>query len=240
MYGTELSEIYELIFRSRGKNWVAEAKGVAELIRAHSPAADSLLDVACGTGAHLRTLRKFFSYVEGLEISPPMRQKALEALPGVAVHEGDMREFSLGRRFEAVTCLFNAIGYVSTPEEMRRAVRAMADHLEPGGVLVVEPWWFPEKFIEGYVAGDVVREEGRVIARVSHSTRQGRATRMEAHFTVADRDGIRSFVEIDLLALFTLEEYLEAFAAAGCPATYLPGGLTGCGLFVGTRDSGPS
>lgn len=233
MYGFELSEVYELIFESRGKNWTAEAEKVADLVKEYVPDAASLLDVACGTGAHLRTFRKSFDHVEGLEISASMREKALRALPGVEVHEGDMRAFSLGRRFDAVTCLFNAIGYVASVTEMRDAVRAMAAHLRPGGVLMVEPWWFPERFIEGYVAGDVVRDGDRVIARVSHSTRHGRATRMEAHFTVADRAGISSFVEVDLLSLFTLEEYLSAFEDAGCPASYLPGGLTGCGLFVG-------
>ncbi|MFD0395274.1 hypothetical protein ACFQ3Z_36330 [Streptomyces nogalater] len=149
-----------------------------------------------------------------------------------------MRDFALSGRFDAVVCLFCSIGYLETVADMRAAVRTMAAHLVPGGVLVVEPWWFPERFLEGYVAGDLARGEGRTVARVSHSTRQGRRTRMEVRFLVGEATGIREFTEIDLLTLFTREEYLAAFEDAGCPAEFLDDGLTGRGCSSGCAGPG--
>ena len=236
MFSAELAEVYEIIYRSRGKDWAAEAKDVAREIRSRKPDAASLLDVACGTGAHLRTFGEVFRHTEGLEIAEPMRELAAQRLPDVKVHAGDMRAFDLGRTFDTVVCLFCAIGYLGEVEDMRSAVATMARHLVPGGVLVVEPWWFPEDFIEGYVAGDLAQENGVTVTRVSHSTLQGRATRMEVRFVVGDRSGIREFTEIDVLSLWTEEEYLNAFHAAGCTAEFLPGGPTGRGLFIGTRS----
>ncbi|MFF4158543.1 class I SAM-dependent methyltransferase [Streptomyces sp. NPDC001678] len=238
MYGRELAEVYESVYRSRGKDWGAEAEDIARTVRERCPGADTLLDVACGTGAHLSTFRTLFAEAEGLEIAAPMRRLARQRLPGTPVHAGDMRDFTLGRAYSAVVCMFCAIGYLETVADMRAAVRSMAQHLEPGGVLVVEPWWFPERFIEGYVAGDLAQEDGRTVARVSHSTRQGRATRMEVRFTVGDAAGIRQFTETDVLTLFTREEYTAAFLDAGCTAEYLEGGPTGRGLFVGVRGTG--
>ncbi|RCV47747.1 class I SAM-dependent methyltransferase [Marinitenerispora sediminis] len=235
MYGEELAEVYELVYRSRGKNWAEEAHDVAKVIRARLPEADSLLDVACGTGAHLATFRESFARAEGLEIAEPMRRLARRRLPGVRITAGDMRDFDLGRRFDAVCCMFCAIGYLSTVAELRAAAACMARHLTPGGVLVVEPWWFPERFIEGYVAADLAQEGGRAVARMSHSTRQGDATRMEVRFLVGDSAGIREFTEIDVLTLFTREQYTAAFTDAGCDVEYLEGGPTGRGLFVGIR-----
>lgn len=235
MYGQQLAEVYELIYRSRGKDWAAEAEQVTDVIKSRFPQADSLLDVACGTGAHLETFGKFFRHTEGLEIAPEMRELAIRRLPGVPVHPGDMREFDLGHPFDAVVCLFCAIGYLGTVDELRDAVRCMTEHLVPGGILVIEPWWFPSNFIDGYVAGDLARSEDKTVARISHSTLQGRATRMEVRFTVADANGITQFTEIDILTLFTKDEYLAAFDDAGCPAEFLEGGLTGRGLFVGRR-----
>ncbi|AZK96230.1 MULTISPECIES: class I SAM-dependent methyltransferase [Streptomyces] len=236
MYGQELAEVYEIFYRSRGKDWPAEAAYVTELVRTRCPEADSLLDVACGTGAHLETFEALFKHTEGLEIADPMRELAHQRLPDVTVHPGDMRAFDLGRTFDAVVCMFCAIGYLGTVSDMRDAVRSMAGHLRPGGVLVIEPWWFPEDHVEGYVAGDLGRENGRTVARISHSTLQGRATRMEVRFLVGDRDGIKEFTEVDVLTLFTKDEYLAAFTDAGCTVEYLPGDPTGRGLFVGVRQ----
>lgn len=243
IFGADLAQVYELVYRSRGKNWVAEAEYVAGLVKDRFPAADSLLDVACGTGAHLATLSTSFGHVEGLELSAAMRRLAERTLPGVVVHAGDMRGFDLGRTFDAVSCMFASIGYVGGLADMRAAVQCMADHLVPGGVVVVEPWWFPEKFVEGWVAGDLVREDGRTVARVSHSTLEDGATRLEVRYLVGDADGIRQFTEVDVLGLFTREQYLAAFRDAGCSADYLEPGTAGQdvivprgrGLFVGTR-----
>ncbi|QEU96277.1 class I SAM-dependent methyltransferase [Streptomyces kanamyceticus] len=235
MYGQELAKVYEIFYRSRGKDWTAEAEEVTRLVRARMPEAGTLLDVACGTGAHLATFREQFDTVEGLEIAPSMLELARQRLPGLTFHDGDMRDFALEDTFDAVVCMFCAIGYLGTVEELRAAVRAMSDHLSPGGVLVIEPWWFPEDHVEGYVAGDLGKEDGLTVARISHSTRQGRATRMEVRFLVGESAGIKEFTEIDVLTLFTRDEYTQAFLDADCSVEYLPGAPTGRGLFVGIR-----
>ena len=237
MYTAEFAEVYELVYGLRGKDWVAEAERLVALIKQRSPGAASLLDVACGTGAHLETFARLLDHVEGLEIAAPMRAVAERRLPAVTVHAGDMRDFDLGRTFDALTCMFNSIGYLADVPEMRAAVHAMARHLAPGGVLVLEPWWFPDRFIEGYLAADAGLVEGRAVARVSHSSRDGRATRLEARYLVGGPDGIKEFTHLHELTLFTEGEYLAAFADAGCPAEYVEGGLTGRGLFIGTRSA---
>jgi SAM-dependent methyltransferase len=191
--------------------------------------------VACGTGAHLATFQRSFAHVEGLEIAPAMRERAIHRLPAVTIHDGDMRGFDIGRTFDAVTCLFTAINYLETVADMRDAVRSMVRHVVPGGVLAIEPWWFPEKFIEGFVGGDLVREEGRTVARVSHSTKHGRAARMEVRWVVGDATGIREFTEFEVFTLFSREEFLAAIEDAGCAVEYQDGWLTGRGLFVGVR-----
>ncbi|MGC5053293.1 class I SAM-dependent methyltransferase [Micromonospora sp. DT48] len=237
MFGPQHAAVYEAAYRSRGKSWQAEATDVADRILAVRPGATRLLDVGCGTGAHLETFASRFAHVEGVDFAPAMLNVARRRLPEVTLHAGDMRALRLGATFDAVTCLFTAINFLGTVAEMRAAVTAMARHLAPGGVLVVEPWWFPERFIDGHLGGDLVREPDRVVARVSRSTRQGRLTRMEERWLVGDAYGIHEFSQVGRLAMFTRDEYLEAFAAAGCEGTYVSGWLTGRGLFVATRTA---
>src|SRR5262245_54305782 len=107
MYDERVAEIYDLIYGVR-KDYPAEAVELTAIIRERAPLARSLLDVACGTGEHLRFLREHFDTAEGLELAAPMRAVAAAKLPEVTVHAGDMRDFQLGRTFDAVVCLFSA------------------------------------------------------------------------------------------------------------------------------------
>jgi SAM-dependent methyltransferase len=234
MYDSDIAEIWDAVYRGRGRNYLAEAEGVAELVRQRQPAASTLLDVACGTGAHLSHFSTMFEHVEGVELSEAMIAAGQAEWPDLKLHQGDMRTFDLGRRFDAVTCLFSSIGHAADTDELDSTVSRFAAHLNPGGVIVIEPWWFPDTFIDGYVTGDTVHDGGRVISRVSHSTREGDASRMRAHFLVADVEkGIRHLTEDFLITLFTREEYERAISRAGCAAEFVEGGPGGRGFFVG-------
>ncbi|MGW6619503.1 class I SAM-dependent methyltransferase, partial [Streptomyces erythrochromogenes] len=223
MYGAELAEIYELIHRSRGKDYLEEAAEVERRVRAHKPDAASLLDVACGTGAHLRCFAELFDEVAGLELSEPMARFARAALPHVPVHVGDMRDFELGRTYDVITCMFGSIGYLLTQEALVGALRRFARHLAPDGVLAVDPWWFPGTYLHGHVAGATATVGGRTVSRVSHSVREGAASRMDVHYLVADgASGVRHFHETHLIGLFSREQYEAAFEAAGFRVGHVP------------------
>lgn len=234
MYDSDIADIWDVVYRGRGRSFLTEAEDATALIRQRQPAAASLLDVACGTGEHLRHFAKMFEHVEGIELSAGMIATGLAESPDLMLHEGDMRTFDLGRKFDAVTCLFSSIGHAANVDELDRTVNRFVDHLNPGGVIVIEPWWFPETFIDGYVTGDVVHEDARVIGRVSHSTREANASRVSMHFVVAETGKeIRHFTEDFLITLFSREEYEQALARAGCAVEFIEGGPRERGFFIG-------
>jgi dTDP-3-amino-3,4,6-trideoxy-alpha-D-glucopyranose N,N-dimethyltransferase len=237
-YSDELADVYDLIFGSRGKDYDGEAAEVVRQIRKRLPGANSLLDVGCGTGAHLQRFREAFDHVEGVEPAPTMRRLAEKKLLSVRIHAADMRELRIDREFDAVSCMFGPIGYMSDETELRAAIRRMATHLVPGGVLVLDPWWFPENFIDGYVMAEVAHEEGRSVARVSHSVRNGSSMCITAKYLVGEPAGIREFCTEDTLRLFREDQYADAFTKAGLTVEYLPAAATDRGLFVGTRSAG--
>ncbi|CAM5444772.1 hypothetical protein SCALM49S_05936 [Streptomyces californicus] len=174
-YSARHAEIYDHIHAARGRDWDAEADAVARLVFERRPGARSVLDVACGTGAHLRRLREHFPVAEGLELSGTMREIAAARLPGSTVHRGDMRDFDLGTEYDAVLCMCFSMGYMASTVELAAAARSLARALAPGGVVVAEPWWFPEQFLDGFVTGSVAESDGLVVSRVSRSVREGRA-----------------------------------------------------------------
>ena len=155
------------------KDYAAEAADVHRRVQAERPGAASLLDVACGTGAHLLHLAQWYR-CEGVDISPELLAIARERVSDAALHEADMTSFSLGRRFDAVVCLFSSIGYVGTLDRLDAAISAMAAHLEPGGVLLVEPWLQPHVWQDGHLSALFVDEADVKLARLGVATTEGR------------------------------------------------------------------
>jgi SAM-dependent methyltransferase len=211
------------------KDYAAEVDRLRELIGKRR----TLLDVACGTGKHLELLREHYD-VAGLDLDPELLAIARERLPGVELHEGDMTDFDLGRRFDVVTCLFSSIGYVVTVERLHEAITAMARHLERGGLLVVEPWLRPEVWEEDHVSMLVVDEPKRKIVRISRPGRHGNVSTVEFHYLVGTPREVEHFVERHELGLFTDEEYRDAFGAAGLGVDHDAEGLMGRGLYLGS------
>ena len=226
------AQIYDDLYAGRGKDYAAESSLVASIILDRCPGATSLLDVGCGTGGHLRHLRSQFADVSGLEPSAPMRAIAATALPDIPMHSDDMRGFSTGRSYDAVICMFSVIGYAGALTGLHSAIAAMAAHLNPGGVLVIEPWLFPDRYDDGHVGNDFTKTDRRVIFRMSHSGLAGRVSILTMHYLVGERGGVRHFSDVHRLTMFTRAEFAAAFAAAGLTCEFLEP-VFGRGIFIG-------
>lgn len=225
MEGGYGARVYDAVYR--WKDYDGETARLRGILAGRE--GGTLLDVACGTGNHLVRLREAFA-VEGLEKDPEMA--ALARAKGLTVHGGDMEAFDLGRRFDVVTCLFSSIGYMETPERLGRAIRRLAAHLSPGGVLVVEPWFRPEQWRDGHVGADFVDDEGLKVARMSVSKTDGPVSVLDLHHMVATPEGVETFTTHHRLGLFADWEYDEAFEVAGLEVERDQEGLMGRGLYV--------
>ena len=214
------------------KDYPGETSKLVGLIRQRNPRARTLLDVACGTGKHLELLQEEFE-VEGLDLDEQLLAIAHERLAGVPLHHGDMLDFDLGKTFDVVTCLFSSVAYAGTTENLARAIRAMSNHVAPSGNLVVEPFFGPEQWEPGHPWALFVDEPDLKIVRMDVPTApEGRMAALEFHYLVATPDGIDYFTEPHEIALFTHDEYVEAFRSAGLDPEHHPEGLMGRGLYL--------
>ena len=231
------AEYYDAIYEAQGKDYAKESDQIHAVIEKHkhSPG-NALLDVGCGTGGHFTFLKNWYQ-VEGLDIDEHMLGIARKRFPEITFNQGDMAEFGLNKQFDVVTCLFSAIGYTKTPENMRKAVKQMGLHLKPGGVLVVEPWFSPEQWKMGTPHAVFVDKPGLKIASVNISDRKGDVSIVNFHFLVATQGKVEHFTELHELGLFKPEEYLEAFKLADLEVTHDEQGITGRGLYIGVKSS---
>lgn len=231
---TRSAEFYDLVYGH--KAYGDEAERVHDRIQAHLRSGGSaLLDVGCGTGGHLAHLRRHYR-CDGVDLDAGLLALARQRCPECAFHPGDMAELDLGRRYDAIVCLFSAIGYVKTVERLGQAMRTFARHLLPGGVAVVEPWLTPDLFIPGYVHIDTPEAPELKVARMTHSGLRDGVSILTFSYLIGRAEGIERFEERHELGLFTREQMTDAFRGAGLAVVeHDPHGLTGRGLYVARK-----
>jgi SAM-dependent methyltransferase len=230
------AEFYDLLYAAE-KDYPAEARLLRALIDAVHPRARSILDVGCGTGAHARALIDIGYHVDGIDLEPAFVHVARARCPEGTFRTGDMTDFAIPDRYDVVTCLFSAIGYVETEAALRRAVGCMARHLAPGGVVLVDPWFEPGQLTHGWITTIVGKGDGVSVCRMSRTMIEGGISRLEFEYLIGTAEGIERRSEEHRLGLFTRTIMEEAFRAAGLRVERKPEALRTRGIYVGVREN---
>jgi SAM-dependent methyltransferase len=230
---SESTAFYDALYASI-KDYAKEAAWIAARLRVLHPAARTVLDAGCGTGEHARLLAASHGYaVDGFDLDPGMIAVAAARNPQGRFRVGDMVDFAADSRYDAVLCLFSSIGYVRTTANLLRAFRSFRRCLEPDGILLVEPWFPPGALAHGHVSTLVADAgDGVKVCRVSRTVVEGTISRLEFEYLIGEPGGIRRASEVHELGLFTHEETLAAFRAAGFEMHYDDAGPTGRGLWA--------
>ena len=107
-----------------------------------------VLDIACGTGRILLPCLQAGVDIEGLDLFEPMLKtlRAKGAALGLSprLHQADMSDFSLPRRYSLVMIPFNAFIHNMTQEAQIRCLQLCREHLLPGGELTFDTF-FPSR-----------------------------------------------------------------------------------------------
>ena len=118
-------------FDRRWSSWARprEIDSVVQTIDAR--AGDSILDVGCGSGTYAKRMSALGARVTAVDASPRM----VEAIrPHVAKSfRADIETLALGRTFDRVVCL-GVLDFVAEPAT---CMRRLAEHVSPGGFLIV-------------------------------------------------------------------------------------------------------
>jgi SAM-dependent methyltransferase len=118
------------------------AKLALAVIRELGAPGNRLLDLACGAGAGSVVLAEAGFEVMGVDRSSVMLRYAedLAQARGISLelHYGDMRSFSVDQQVDIVTCLFDALNYLLSEDDLAESFRRVAAALRPGGLFVFD------------------------------------------------------------------------------------------------------
>jgi len=222
------------------KDYEAEVHRLDAVVRRYGRSrGSSWLDVACGTGRHLALLRSRHRDCVGVDASVEMLRIARKRLPGVPLVHGDMRSFRLDREFDVVTCLFSAIGHMTTERDLETSFANFARHLKPGGVAIVEPWILPARARPGHVHLLTVKSGKDTVVRLAYSRIRGRHTIIRYHYLIGEWGrGIRHIEVTDRGLMVDPVRLQHLMKRAGLRPRFLSRGFyTDRGLLIGVKST---
>jgi SAM-dependent methyltransferase len=121
--------------------------------------ARTLLELGSGGGNNASHLKARFECTL-TDISPDMLALSRTLNPECEHLEGDMRTLRLGRTFDVVF-IHDAIGYLTTENDLSAAIETAAVHVRPGGVVILTPDATTEIFKPRTDKGGHDGEDGR-------------------------------------------------------------------------------
>lgn len=128
----DISDAYDLVYTDVNK----KIPFVSKLLETHQR--QHILELGSGSGLFTIPLKEKGFNIEGLEISPEMMAVTQKKYPDLVLHQGDMRNFSLKKQFDAILALSSALTLLSNHEEMAGCLQQTFQHLVPGGDFIIE------------------------------------------------------------------------------------------------------
>jgi SAM-dependent methyltransferase len=105
----------------------------------------SVLELGCGGGNNASFMKHRVKELVLCDLSEGMLAHSRKLNPECEHHVGDMRSVRLGRTFDAVF-VHDAISYMTSEEDLARAIETVAAHCKGGGVALLAPDHLRETF----------------------------------------------------------------------------------------------
>lgn len=137
IYNEKYAKYYDMF--NKGKDYSKECDFLEEIFKRYAKISiKNLLNLGCGTGLHDLELSKRGYKMTGLDLSEEMIE--ITKKRGIETVVGDMSNFSLNKKFDAIICMFSAMGYLTKNEQIEGLFNCTKKHLLRNGLLIVDCW----------------------------------------------------------------------------------------------------
>jgi len=138
-FNKKYAEYYDLF--NSGKDYSKECDFLELVFKKYSKKpVKSIFDLGCGTGLHDGELSKRGYRITGLDLSREMIDIARGRNPNDEFIVGDMSNFNLNQKFDAVICMFSAMGYLTKNRQIESFFSSVKNHLNIGDLIILDVW----------------------------------------------------------------------------------------------------
>ncbi|MEZ8758664.1 class I SAM-dependent methyltransferase [Vibrio splendidus] len=129
---TDLSGYYDLMCVDI--DYQAQSNCVRRLHQIFGNGGKTHLDLACGTGPHVRHFIDFGYQSNGLDLNAPMLDIARVRCPEANFSEQNMSSFEVAEPLDLITCFLYSIHYNDGFEKLKECVESVHRALKPEGI----------------------------------------------------------------------------------------------------------
>jgi SAM-dependent methyltransferase len=183
----------------------------------------SVLELGSGGGNNASHLKRHFAMTLA-DLSPGMLAVSRDLNPECVHVLGDMRTLRLGTQFDAVF-IHDAIDYMNTLRQLRRAVTTAFVHCRPGGVALFVPDWTAEHFREtsSYGGHDAGKRGLRYLEwTVDPDPHDSRYSLYMSYMLRRGKRVVQSALDVHTLGLFPSSAWLEVIRSVGFVPRQVP------------------
>ena len=206
------------------EDYAEEASLFASVLRDHVDPLRTVLELGSGGGNNAWHMKAGFAMTL-VDLSSAMLAASRAINPDCEHLEGDMRGVRLGRTFDAVF-VHDAIDYMTTESDLRRAMETAFVHCRPGGVALLVPDHTAEAFEPGADHGGHDGADGRAVRYLEWSTDPDPSDTWivtEYAFVLRETDGsVEVAHETHRTGLFPRNDWLRLLTEVGFDADAIP------------------
>lgn len=204
---------------------------VLKICKRYKHAPKQILDCACGTGNVTFELAERGFEVVGVDFSREMidvaRRKSTFMPEGFAkstfMHtpkpqfvQSDLCDMELHRQFDTITCLYDSLNYLTTPQMLQKAFSRINRHLRPGGLFIFDmnaPYAFETDM---FTQSDRRLRQKLQYDWVARFDPQTRLCQVDMTYLRSDGDGnVMQFRETHCERSFTMAEIEQCLTSSG-------------------------
>lgn len=117
----------------------------------------NILEIGCGTGEISQRLSNLKYNVSAIEISEEMIRVSNEKYSDFEIKQMDMKELCDENKYDAIICIFDALNYLGSIEELKRVFENVERALKNGGVFLFDI--LNRKMIESMFGGGIFADD---------------------------------------------------------------------------------
>ena len=138
----DYSKIYNLLYADKDYN--NESNYIVSLLNEFNiNSGSNILEFGSGTGIHGDILAKNGFLIHGVEVSKDMINLSKNLNKNFKLNHGDIRNYVVDEKFDAVISLFHVLSYQSTNKDVSLVFKNAYNHLESEGLFLFDFWYTP-------------------------------------------------------------------------------------------------
>jgi len=187
------SHYYNLLYKE--KDYQKEVDFVNLLIHKYTRDSKSILDLGCGTGNHVLLLSQKGYNITGVDKSVTMLDIARDSasIQNRNTHtdfiSGDIRDISLGIKYDVVTSLFHVMSYQTGNKDLTAVFKTVQNHLKPDGIFIFDTWYGPAVLTERpSVRIKRIQNDKHHIVRIAEPKMRPNENMVDVKYTILIKD----------------------------------------------------